>query len=218
MEVEEVISTTRLDLPRRFSLWHNHQLVTFKMASREHAGDLVAALKESKEHLRSHFDWVSLPQTYAAQYARLKALEDSQDRNEAYNFHLYKNSKLIGSFSIHFRQTSEGPDWELGYWIHPKCLRQGFGTLALFSGLWLQREFLTGNVYLQVHINNEKGLQFLAKNNLRSEFMTTRTNLLGIQEEMMVFRPWISKKPNFESSAVAYMIEGWKLKLIEVDW
>ncbi|MEI8026637.1 MAG: GNAT family N-acetyltransferase [Pseudomonadota bacterium] len=218
MEVEEVISTTRLDLPRRFSLWHNQEIVTFKMASRDDAGDLVAALQESREHLSAHFDWVSLPQTYARQHARLKALEQAQLLKEAYNFHLYRSSKLMGSFSMHCRQTDEGPDWELGYWIHPDYLRQGLGTLALCSGLWLQREFLTGNVYLQVHIHNQTGLRFLAKNNLRAESMTSRTNLFGAQEEMMIFRPRNIKKPNFESSTVDYMIERWTLKLIEVEW
>ena len=216
--MEDVHSITRWHLPRTLRLWHKQELLTIKMASADHALDLEETLEESKEHLISHFDWASLPQGYTDQDARLKILEKSQLLNEAYNFHLYKRSKLIGSFSIHSRLSEEGSEWEMGYWIHPEYLRQGYGTLALCSGLWLQREFLTGTVYLQVHTKNQRGLAFLARHNLRAESIATRTNLLGTDEEMAVFRPWGEKKPDYESSAVAYMIERWKLKLIEVEW
>ena len=218
IKVDEVNSAPNWELPRSLSLWHNQGLVTIQIASMDHALDLVAAIQESKEHLAPHFDWISLPQTYATQRARLQALEQAPRPYGAYNFHLFQKSNLIGAFSLHHRLRGAGLDWEIGYWIHPDHLRQGFGTLALCGALWLQREFLPGHAYLQVHTQNQRGLDFLAKNHLWPEHKTTRVTLQGVGEDVMVFRPGIDKEPNFETSPVAYMIEAWKLKLIEVEW
>jgi len=233
-QMDPKVSFQKLDLPRSFSLWHQGELLHFKMASLDHVDDLVKALEESKEHLRPHIDWASLPLTNSSQRARLKALEMSQNMNEAYNFHLFGSSGLLGSFSLHHRVMAQGLGWEVGYWIHPSFLKRGYGTLALHSAIWLHREFLSGQIYLQVKSSNKIGLLFLDRQGFLPSSRTVGVGLEGQGEELIVYQlgnSSIEASPgsfetdndrsfdsSFDSAQVAAMMEKWKTKLVEVDW
>lgn len=228
MEPSEILD--KLELPRSLSLWHRSEMLHFKMASIDHVDELVKALEASNEHLRSHIDWAALPMSKASQKARLKALVISQNLNEAYNFHLFGNSGLLGSFSLHHRTMAHGLGWETGYWIHGDYLRRGYGTLALHTALWLHREFLSGPVYLQVKASNMIGLRFLGQQGFFPSSRTIGVGLEGQGEELIVFLMANSSEKvpdfsldssldrSFDKNQVAAMMEKWKTKLIEVHW
>lgn len=97
--------------------------------SRRDAHQLVAAVAESREHLRPWMAWAAEePLTIEQRREWIIGVERAwRDGGDAV-LGIFLDGRVVGGCGLHRRIARDG--LELGYWIHPRFTRRGLATAA----------------------------------------------------------------------------------------
>lgn len=93
----------------------------------EDAEAQARAIVESLEHLRPWMPWAAdEPKPLDARVAMLREWEAERLAGTGEYFAVWLDGAVVGSSGLHRRIGTGGV--EIGYWIHPGCLRRGLAT------------------------------------------------------------------------------------------
>jgi RimJ/RimL family protein N-acetyltransferase len=118
----------------------------------EDAGQLVAAVTESVDHLRPWMDWIDLePITVGRRRAWVQAQEREWAGGGDMMLGIFVGEAVAGGCGAHHRIAAGGV--EIGYWIHPLFTRRG---LATESARLLTAALLAHDGITHVEIHHDK--------------------------------------------------------------